>query len=52
MKDITRMANNELLDLEELEESELDTLRQRYEDMAKQAKEHREKKLVAKSKPR
>ena len=35
---VTRLANNELLDLEELEESELDQLRDRYEEMARQAK--------------
>lgn len=35
---VTRLANNELLDLEELEESELDQLRERYEEMARQAK--------------
>ena len=45
---VTRMANNELLDLEELEESELDRLRQRYEDMAKQAKAQRARKLAGK----
>ena len=42
---VTRMANNELLDLEELEEAELDKLRQRYEDMAKKAKAERTRKL-------
>lgn len=45
---VTRQANNELLDLEELEEAELDRLRQRYEDMAKQAKAERERKLADK----
>jgi low affinity Fe/Cu permease len=45
---VTRMANNELLDLEELEESELDRLRQRYEDMAKEAKAQRARKLAGK----
>jgi len=45
---VTRMANNELLDLEELEESELDRLRQHYEDMAKQAKAQRASKLADK----
>ncbi|KAF1711591.1 low affinity iron permease family protein [Pseudoxanthomonas sacheonensis] len=43
---VTRLANNELLDLEELEEAELDRLRQRYEDMAKQAKAERARKLA------
>jgi low affinity Fe/Cu permease len=43
---VTRKANNELLDLEELEEAELDRLRQRYEDMAKQAKAARASKLA------
>ena len=45
---VSRMANNELLDLEELEEAELDRLRQRYEDMAKQAKAQRARKLEGK----
>lgn len=45
---VTRLANNELLDLEELEEAELDRLRQRYENMAKQAKAERERKLAGK----
>ena len=45
---VTRLANNELLDLEELEEAELDRLRQRYEDMAKQAKAERARKLAGK----
>jgi low affinity Fe/Cu permease len=43
---VTRKANNELLDLEELEEAELDQLRQRYEDMAKKAKDERARKLT------
>ena len=42
---VTRLANNELLDLEELEEAELDKLRQRYEEMARKAKEERARKL-------
>ncbi len=45
---VSRMANNELLDLEELEEAELDRLRQRSEDMAKQAKAQRTRKLAGK----
>ena len=45
---VSRVANNELLDLEELEEAELDRLRQRYEDMAKQAKAQRARKLEGK----
>ena len=45
---VTRLANNELLDLEELEEAELDQLRQRYEDMAKKAKAERARKLEGK----
>ena len=45
---VSRMANNELLDLEELEEAELDRLRQRYEDMAKQAKAQHALKLAGK----
>ena len=43
---VTKLANNELLDLEELEEAELDRLRQRYEDMASQAKALRARKLA------
>ncbi|MET0815838.1 MAG: low affinity iron permease family protein [Pseudoxanthomonas sp.] len=46
---VTRQANNELLDLEELEEAELDQLRQRYEDMARKAKAERARKLEDKS---
>jgi len=46
---VTRRANNELLDLEELEEAELDRLRQRYEDMAKKAKDERARKLQGSS---
>ena len=38
---VTARANNELLDLEELEEAELDRLRAHYESMAKRAKEAR-----------
>jgi low affinity Fe/Cu permease len=41
---VTRMANNELLDLEELEEAELDRLRERYEDLARKAKAERARK--------
>ncbi|WP_460762672.1 low affinity iron permease family protein [Lysobacter fragariae] len=39
----TRGAHNRLLDLEEREEGELDQLRQRYEDMATQARNRGEK---------
>jgi low affinity Fe/Cu permease len=35
---VTARANNELLDLEELEEKELDRLREHYEAMAQKAK--------------
>ncbi len=35
----TKSAHNSLLDLEELSEEELDTFRNRYEDLARQAKE-------------
>ena len=42
----TQGAHNALLDLEELEEAELDQLRQRYEDMAKKAKDERARKLT------
>jgi len=38
---VTRRANNELLDLEEMEEKELDKLRQHYESMAAKAKQAR-----------
>jgi len=47
---VTRQANNELLDLEELEEAELDRLRERYEARARKAKEIREQKGSAKKK--
>jgi len=40
---VTGQANNELLNLEELEEAELDRLRLRYERMAVNAKREREK---------
>ncbi|MGX5730781.1 low affinity iron permease family protein [Pseudoxanthomonas beigongshangi] len=40
---VTSRANNELLDLEELEESELDDLRAHYEAMAQRAKNARER---------
>ena len=40
---VTSRANNELLDLEELEESELDRLRKHYESMAQKAKDARER---------
>jgi low affinity Fe/Cu permease len=39
----TAKANNELLDLEEMEEAELDKLRAHYEAMAQKAKEERSK---------
>lgn len=38
---VTSRANNELLDLEELEESELERLREHYEAMAQKAKDAR-----------
>ncbi|HVK51876.1 MAG TPA: low affinity iron permease family protein [Pseudoxanthomonas sp.] len=38
---VTARANNELLDLEELEEKELDRLRDHYEAMAQKAKQAR-----------
>jgi len=47
---VTRQANDELLDLEELEEAELDRLRERYEARARKAKEMREQKGSAKKK--
>lgn len=36
---VSRNANNALLDLEELEERELDALRERYEEMARRPRE-------------
>lgn len=36
---VTRRASNELLDLEELKEEELDQLRERYETLARRARE-------------
>ncbi|HEY5970774.1 MAG TPA: low affinity iron permease family protein [Pseudoxanthomonas sp.] len=44
---VTRQANDELLDLEEMEESELDQLRDRYEAVAQKAKKLRESKAAA-----
>ncbi|MDR0183851.1 low affinity iron permease family protein [Lysobacter arvi] len=38
----SRMAENALLDLEELDQAELDRLRKRYEDLARLAREHSE----------
>jgi low affinity Fe/Cu permease len=38
---VTRGAHNRLLDLEELEEGELDRLREKYEDIAERARHHR-----------
>jgi low affinity Fe/Cu permease len=38
---VTRGAHNRLLDLEELEETELDQLRQEYEDLAERARHHK-----------
>jgi low affinity Fe/Cu permease len=46
---VTELANNELLDLEELEEKELDRLRLRYEEMARSAKQEREKRDALKA---
>ncbi|PZQ32713.1 MAG: hypothetical protein DI562_03115, partial [Stenotrophomonas acidaminiphila] len=39
---VSRRADDALLDLEELEEAELDALRARYEDMARQARDARD----------
>ncbi|MEO8364860.1 MAG: low affinity iron permease family protein [Pseudoxanthomonas sp.] len=39
---VTRLANDELLDLEEMEEAELDRLRDQYEDLARKAKTKRD----------
>jgi hypothetical protein len=44
---VTRLANDELLDLEEMEDAELDRLRVEYEGMARQAKEKRDEKLAS-----
>lgn len=46
---VTELANNELLDLEELEEAELDRLRLRYEEMARNAKRERAKRDALKA---
>ena len=43
---VTRLANNELLDLEEMEESELDQLRDHYEAMAEKARKTHERRAV------
>ena len=45
---VTRLANDELLDLEEMEDAELDRLRVEYEGMARKAKEKRDEKLASK----
>ena len=39
---VSRRADDALLDLEELEEAELDAVRARYEDMARQARDARD----------
>ncbi|WP_454828954.1 low affinity iron permease family protein [Pseudoxanthomonas wuyuanensis] len=44
---VTRAANNELLDLEELDEKELDSMRERYEALADRARRMRTKKAAA-----
>jgi low affinity Fe/Cu permease len=44
---VTRLANDELLDLEEMEDAELDRLRVQYEGMARKAKEKRDEKLAS-----
>jgi low affinity Fe/Cu permease len=44
---VTRLANDELLDLEEMEDTELDRLRVQYEGMARKAKEKRDEKLAS-----
>ena len=49
---VTRLANDELLDLEEMEDAELEKLRIRYEDMARRAKEKRDQKAAARHRRR
>ncbi len=49
---VTRLANDELLDLEEMEDAELDRLRVRYEDMARRAKEKRDEKIASRHRNR
>jgi low affinity Fe/Cu permease len=44
---VTRLANDELLDLEEMEGAELDRLRMQYEDMARKAKQKRDEKMAS-----
>ena len=39
---ITRLAENTLLDLEELDQAELDRMRKRYEELARMAREQSE----------
>ena len=41
---VTRAANNELLNLEDLDEKELDSMRERYQALADRAKQARHKK--------
>lgn len=41
---VTRAANNELLNLEDLDEKELDSMRERYQALADRAKHARQKK--------
>jgi len=38
----TRMAENTLLDLEEMDQADLDRMRKRYEELARMAREHSE----------
>ena len=49
---VTRLANDELLDLEEMEGAELDQLRLRYENMARRAKEKRDEKIASRHRHR
>ena len=44
---VTRLANDELLDLEEMEGAELDRLRLQYEGLARKAKEKRDEKMAS-----
>ncbi len=49
---VTRLANDELLDLEEMEGAELDQLRLRYENMARRAKEKHDEKIASRHRHR
>lgn len=48
----TKLAQNTLLDLEELDQDELDRLRTQYETLARRAREHMDRKQGVPSAPR